>query len=161
MTLLIVPLLLLAIGFGIAAVTGAPYVPAFTKDVEQLLKNLGKGNGKLLVDLGCGDGKVLIMAANMGYQAIGYEINPILWLIAKWRTRKQRQQISVRFGNFWSKDLSNADVVFVFLIDRYMKKLEVKLKRELKKSAVVVSYVFRLPRKKPYQTTKNAAIYRF
>lgn len=153
--------LILALGFGAAVVFGAPYLPVFNRDIQNLLEMLGPSEGKMLVDLGCGDGRVLLAAAKLGYRAVGYEINPVMWLIARSRTWPQRDKISVKFANYWPADLSSYDVVFTFLIDHFMQKLEAKLEHELKPGAVLISYVFELPTKKPWRTTKNASLYRF
>lgn len=154
-------ILILALGFGVAVLFGAPYLPIFNRDVEKLLDMLGPGEGKTLVDLGCGDGRVLLAAAKRGYSAVGYEINPMMWAIARVRTWRQKDKISVKFSNYWSTDLGGYEVVFTFLIDHFMQKLEAKLVHELKPGAVLISYVFELPSKKPWRKTKNASLYRF
>lgn len=154
-------ILFLALCFGVAVVFGAPYLPVFSADARKLLDSLGNGHGKKFVDLGCGDGRALILAAQRGYRVVGYEINPLLWLVSKLRSLPYRKQINVRLNSFWSADLSDIDVVYVFLIERFMAKLESKVSGELKEGAVLISYVFKLPRKKPFRTTKNANLYRF
>lgn len=151
----------LALCFGVAVVIGAPYLPVFSADARRLLDSLGCGDGKKFVDLGCGDGRVLVLAARRGYRVVGYEINPLLWLVAWLRSLPYKKNIKVQLVSYWSADLSSYDVVYVFLIGRLMLKLENKLNRELKKGAILISYVFKLPHKKPYKTTKNASLYRF
>ena len=60
---------------------GAPFLPSDAKTFERtaiLLGSLGKGAGKKAVDLGSGDGRMVIELAKLGYEAHGYEINPLL-----------------------------------------------------------------------------------
>lgn len=153
--------LICLLGFGLAAIIGAPYVPAFKRDAEGLIASLGPGKGKKFVDLGSGDGKILLIAAKNDYLVTGYEINPLLWLVSIMRTWRYRDQVKVRFGSYWQVDLSSADVIYVFLIERYMAKLEQKLTGKHKKGQVLISYIFALPQKKPFQTTRNAFFYQF
>lgn len=152
---------LVAVCFGIALLSGAPYLPTYKSDAADLLSRCQLKTGAVLVDLGSGDGKVLRAAAAQGLQAIGYEINPIMWLISQIKLWPYRKMAKAHLGDMWQADISRADVVFVFLLDRLMGRLEAKLRAEAKPGTLVVSYVFKLPGKKPLQKTHNAYIYKF
>ena len=153
-------LLLILVGFAIVVFVGAPYVPIFRVDIESLFDKAKLKRGDRLVELGCGDGRVLIAAAKRGIKADGYELNPILALIAYLRTIRYRQLVRVYWGDFWKVDLSQYDIAFTFLITRFMPKLERWLGRQ-KHPIVLISYVFTLPHKKPAARTRNGYIYRF
>jgi SAM-dependent methyltransferase len=101
-----------------------------------------------LIELGCGDGRVLIEAARRGINSVGYEINPILFLIALIRSKKYKNRIRLVYGNYWHKEWPEADVIFVFLIGRYMKKLDEHINKYPFKPIKLVSYAFKIPRKK-------------
>lgn len=144
--------------FAAGAILGAPYLPVRQKDAEAALDLAEVEAGQTVVDLGSGDGRLLIAAAKRGAKAIGYEINPIMYLWSLLACAKYSKQISIRLRNFWGARLPEADVYYVFLIDRYTKKLDSKLQRELTNPTKVVSYVFELPRE-PKKSTSNTHLY--
>lgn len=147
--------------FGFVLLYGAPYVPIHNKQARVALDMLNLKKGKKLYELGCGDGKVLKMAARRGVYAVGYELNPLMYLAARLNTWRYRDLVTVRYGNFWKTDLYDADAVYVFLLDRFMGRLDAKLKDELRPGTVVASYVFRIPAKKPVKTVSGVHLYRY
>jgi len=157
--LLIITLLLL--GFVVAGFMGAPWVPARKNDVELMLDDVKLKKNELFVELGCGDGRLISAAVKRGARAIGYEINPLLWLIAVLRNWRQFPMAKIKLGNFWAKDVSNADVVMAFLMPKFMKKLELKTNAEMKTGARLVSYIFKLPSKKQFKQGAHWTIYKF
>lgn len=148
---------ILVLVFGAVILVGAPYMPTLKPSCKKALKLLELKPGQTLVDLGCGDGIMLKLAAESGLRAHGYEINPLLVLIAKLRTIRYGRTVKVQWENFWHADLSGADGVFVFLLDRYMGRLDQKLTRELRPGTKLVSHAFQIPNKKPAK--KQAALY--
>ena len=140
---------------------GAPYLPTMKKQSSIALDLLDLKKGDVFYELGCGDGRVLLLAEERGAKAVGYELNPIIYLFAKARTYKKRKNISVRFGNFWSADLSDADKVYVFLLNKYMDRLNSKLKTELKPGSLLASFAFEIPNKKHIQEKEAIFLYRY
>lgn len=157
-TFALLVLLLLLFGFAYAGWSGAPWVPVRRADVEDLLNDAHLQAGELYIELGCGDGRLLAAAAKRGARAIGYEINPLLWLTARIRTVRYHKLVRVRFANCWRADISRADVVMAFLVPRTMAKLEHKA-RELPIKARLISYVFKLPTRKPDHRGRHWFIY--
>ncbi len=150
---------LIVLAFGVGALLGAPYLPVLGRDTRSLLDLAGVKEGEMLLDLGCGDGKLLRAAAKRKVRGVGYEINPIVWLVAKILCWPDRELISVHFGNYWKASWPVCDVIYVFLIDRYMPKLDLALSRQLKRPTRVVSYVFEIPGKTAVRSTSNAKLY--
>jgi len=103
--------------------------------------------GDKVCDLGSGDGRLVIMAAKKGAKAVGFEINPFLVLISwlKILLAGVRKNAQVQWRNFWWQDVSEADIVLLYLITHQMEKMEKKLKKELKPGARVISYIFKFP----------------
>lgn len=95
--------------------------------------NLKKG--KKVYDLGCGDGRLVIGAAKIaGVTGVGFEISPPVYLLAFiFRNLLNGFIATIYFKSFWNKDLSDADVVFLYLLPKAMKKLVEKFNKELKK----------------------------
>jgi SAM-dependent methyltransferase len=152
--------LILLACFSFVLLFGAPYLPTLKAQQKQALELLDLKDGELLLELGCGDGRMLISAAKTGLNCVGYELNPVLFLIAKFLTFRYRKTIQVEFGDFWRKNWPDTNGVFVFLHPRFMSKLDRKLKIEIQKSSQsntvkLVSYAFTIP-DRPVILEKNA-----
>ena len=154
-------LVLLVLPFGLAVWMGAPYVPILRRDYEPVLDLADLKPGQTIVDLGSGDGRLLRAAAARGYQAIGYEINPFLVAVSWLVTWRYRRLVRVRLADFWHTPLPPADAVYVFLIDRYMTRLDHKLSQELTRPTPVISFVFQIPGRRPSRRTRNAYRYEY
>ena len=150
----------LALIFALTGISGAPWVPARSYDVEALLSSVKLKKGDVFYELGCGDGRLVKAAAERGAKAVGFELNPILWLIAKLRCWSVKGA-TVRLANLWKVDLSSADVVMVFLVPRTMPRLHQKALRELSPHAQLVSYVFPIVGKKPAAKHSSWYIYTY
>lgn len=133
--------------FGFVVIFGAPYLPTLKKQTDEALDLLNLKPGQTLLELGCGDGRVVKAAAQRGLNVIGYELNPILVIIATINTLPYRKQSKIVWGNYWLKDWPQADGIFVFLLDKYMKKLD---KRIIQNGGRVrlVSFTFKIPDRK-------------
>ncbi len=148
--------------FSLVLFFGAPYLPTRRRQSLQALKLLGLKKGELLVDLGCGDGAVLVEAAKQGIRGVGYELNPYVYIIAKIRTWRYRKLVSVKMKNFWKEQLpGDTSGVFVFLLDKYMLRLDNKLSTELTKPANLVSYSFEIPGRKKQKTAGAMHLYQY
>lgn len=147
--------------FGYVLLFGAPYLPTLNKQVEEALDMLKLEKGDTLLELGCGDGKVLIAAAERGYKVVGYELNPVLAFVAWMRTRKYGRKVKVVWGNFWNKKWPPADAIFVFLLDRYMTKLDAKIVKEYKRPIKLISFAFEVPARKPKAKKHGLFLYHY
>lgn len=146
------------LAYGIVLLFGAPYLPTMKKDRQAALDLLNLKPGQVLIDLGSGDGSLLVSAAQRGLKAVGYEINPFLWLYSWLRTRRYGHNVKVKLRSFWRADLAGADGVFVFLITHHMGNLDKLISRKgSKKSLRVVSHAFTIPGRKP--TKKSGALF--
>lgn len=151
--------LLILSGFLYVVFFGAPYVPTWQVDIDHALKQAKLKRGQVFVDLGCGDGKVLVAAAKRGAKVVGYEINPILWLISWWRVRPYHGRVYLK--SFWRAELTDADVVFAFLATRFMAKFERVMGAKLRSGTTLISYVFELPHKPAVAKNRNTYFYKF
>lgn len=147
--------------FAVVLLWGAPYLPTHKRQIGLSIEMLGLKKGDTLYELGCGDGRILIFAGRRGIKAVGYEMNPLLWIIAVIATWRYRKLVTVKFGNFWKADLKNADGVYVFLLDRFMSRLDKKLSQELRKGVKLASYTFQIPDKKPADVKEGIYLYQY
>lgn len=153
-------IVLLALQFTVLR-RGAPYLPTRHKQRQQALDLLELKPGQTLIDLGSGDGAMLLAAARRRIYVVGYEINPLLVLVSKFRTRKYGKTVKVIRGNFWKHRWPEADAVFVFLTGTYMEKLDQQMKISFKKEIKLVTYGFALKGKKPVKKVGAFFLYKY
>jgi hypothetical protein len=161
MNLIMIVILVLVVLFGFVILFGAPYLPTLNKQTKEALDLLDLKPGQTLLELGSGDGRVLRAAAKRGIKAIGYEINPLLvvWsLIACWR---YRSLVRVRWANFWTVKLPNAEGVYTFLLQRYMANLDAKIINDMNKGTKLVSFGFHIPDKRSAMESDALYLYNY
>lgn len=98
-------------------------------------------------ELGSGDGEFLLLVAKeTGANCVGIEIDPLRHLIAKARVRLENQNsnITLKRKSFYEENLKEADVVYMYLIPRVLKKLIPKLKKEMKPGTRIISYKYKM-----------------
>lgn len=162
MSILFVVLILVILLFGYVVFFGAPYVPTLGKQTQTALDLLDLKPGQTLLELGCGDGKVMIAAAKQGIHVVGYELNPILAAIAWLRTRRFGSNVQVVWGNYWHKDWPLTDGIFVFLLDKYMTRLDnLVIQKYQGKKIKLVSFAFEISDKKPVKKRDGLFLYQY
>ena len=161
MNWLILVALLLVLLFGFVVAFGAPFLPTLKAQQVEALNLLDLKPGQTLTELGSGDGRILRAAAEQGVYAIGYELNPLLVVWSKLRHWRYRRLITVHWKNYWRHKLPVTDGIYVFLLDRYMKKLDKKIIQESSKKVKLVSYAFRVPGKKPVREINGLLLYQY
>lgn len=157
-------LILLCIITPFAAViyVGAPYLRTLRSARDNAFTLLDLKKNDLLIDLGSGDGALLLEAAQRGYRAKGYELNPFLCVISYLRTFRYRKQVSIKCTNYWGQPIdSSAKAIFVFSQDQFMAKLKDKLNKETSKGQKVVSFNFKIPDKKIANSIGNTYLYKY
>jgi SAM-dependent methyltransferase len=125
-------------------VLAAPYAPTPEDIIPDALKLASLKKNEILYDLGCGDARVLVIASKtFGAKAIGFEIQHELAQEARARIHGEglnKDDTKVLEKDFFDEDLSDADVVFIYLTPMVLKPLGEKLRSELSKRARVVAY---------------------
>jgi 16S rRNA A1518/A1519 N6-dimethyltransferase RsmA/KsgA/DIM1 with predicted DNA glycosylase/AP lyase activity len=149
--------------FAATALVGAPYVPTHAASIRVALDMLPLKKGDMVVDLGSGDGAFLKAAARRGFRVLGYEINPLLCVVAWLRCLPVHALVSIKLRNIWSTPLPNeVSAVFVFAASPYMNRLARYLEnalKERKKPLIVVSYGFEIPGRKAKRTKAGLHYY--
>jgi hypothetical protein len=131
-----------------------PYVSTPKWAIDWLTNHLPLTT-EICYDLGCGDARVLIALKKRfpGITAIGYERNWWPLILAKAKIRGTG--IIIHRQNFYHADLSDANIVFCFLIHSVMPKVEQLLHSQLQPGATIYSYGFTFPTWQPVERIPN------
>jgi hypothetical protein len=116
--------------FGFVVFFGAPYVPSQRRYVRRMFEHIKIGSSDLVVDLGSGDGLVLRSASSYGARAVGFELNPFLWLVSKLASAGDKR-VSVQLANAWATPFpKETTIVYAFAVARDEKRLVRTVQRE-------------------------------
>lgn len=152
---------LLVFCFAVVLLFGAPYLPTLKPQIKAALELADLKPGDTLLELGCGDGRVQIAAAKLGIKSVGYELNPLLALLAWFRTRRYSKKVKIIWGDFWLKDWPQAEAVFTFLLPKYMPKLNKKMIQYHQKPVKLVSFAFKIPGRKIEHEKAGVYLYKY
>lgn len=140
-----------------SVINGAVYYPSEKKNVETIVELLKIKPGEKIADLGSGDGRIVIALAKAGAEAHGYEINPLL--VYESRKKIKREGLNglafIHYQSFWQADLSQFNAIAIYGLPNFFKKLGIKMRKEMKPGARVVSNMFEFPGWTAAQKTKE------
>jgi precorrin-6B methylase 2 len=137
--------------------TLAPVYPTPESVVDQMLSVAQVRPGEMVYDLGCGDGRIVIAAAQKyKARAVGIEIRRDVYerTLATVASLGLADQVKIVHGNALKYDLSQADVVTLYLLTSSNERLKPILQRDLKPTARVVSHDFEIRGWKPVAINK-------
>jgi precorrin-6B methylase 2 len=123
--------------------TLAPDFPTPQVVVERMLALANVKATDVVYDLGCGDGRILITAVRIYHcKAVGVEMSRDIFDRTSQRIKALglTDQISVVHENALHTDLSNADVVTLYLMTSTNERLKPQMEHYLKPGARVVSH---------------------
>lgn len=148
-----------------AGFIGAPWAPTRMAVVKKAFDSVGISEKDVFIDLGCGDGKVMREASCRGARTIGYELSPIMWVVAQIRLFGDTHS-RVKFGNFYKAPIpENATYIFTFLMPKHMPQLrEYIAKQPVHDATMVLSYAFPfkdVPPRMVYRAKKCAPLYMY
>jgi hypothetical protein len=127
-------------------IKGAPFVPTSGKVVREILKEAKLKPGQSFLELGSGDGRVTRQAVKeFGVNGQGIDIHPMLLFWSNLVAKRQKLDAKFKQGDLFKTDLSKADVIFIFLLPRTLKKLGPKILDEAKKDTLIISHGFMIP----------------
>jgi hypothetical protein len=134
----------------------SPWAPWWRtkKNIADAAFKLAKTTNKDIVyELGSGEATALIVAVQKyGVKGVGVEIDPIRFYLSKltiWR-KGLTGKIKLVRGDIFKENLTEATIVYVYLVPKTLNLLIPKFKKELKKGTKIISYKYEmnLPLKK-------------
>lgn len=139
----------------------APYIPTKMDNIRKILKFAGVKKGKKFYELGSGDGRVVIEAAKLKAEAVGIEQSWIRVIYSKYQATKLKlNNAGFYHGNIFSRNYADGDIIYIYLLHKGVNKLEEKLKKELKKGAIVITQTYHFPHWKPFKKEGDFWLYR-
>ena len=124
----------------------APWVPTRSKDFARVQSIICLKPGQKLYEIGCGDARVAISIAKRFPEAlvVGVEISPLMYCIACARTFFSGvKNLRIQCADALKMNLRDADVVYVYALPKTVNQtLMPKLRSELKRGSVLISYSF-------------------
>jgi SAM-dependent methyltransferase len=130
------------------------FVPTPQGVVDKMLEMADVRKGETLYDLGCGDGRIVVTAAKKyGAKGVGYDIDPKRIFESRENVRKNgvADLVSIKQDDIFEVDLSEANVVTLYLLPELNVRLMPKL-RKLKPGTRIVSHDFDMKGAKPKKT---------
>lgn len=154
----------MTISFYITIFGGGPFVPTPMPSVHKVLKVAEIKKGQKVYDIGAGDGRFIHFAAkDYGADAVGFEMDPIVYCIAKIREIFWHWKGKMIRSNFQKYSLADADVLLCYMMPNTLAKFQKQFDKELKKGCKIVSYAFHIgtwiPKKVVPKENKIAQIF--
>jgi SAM-dependent methyltransferase len=119
------------------------YIPTPYFVVFNMLKLAQPKSTDTVYDLGCGDGRILIEAAKLyGARGVGFDIDPERIAESEANAEKEGVADRVRFRlqDLFEADISDANVVTLYLLPELNLKLRPKLWKELAVGTRIISH---------------------
>lgn len=136
----------------------APYINASKQAIGDALKFSGLKKNDIFVDLGSGNGSALILAnKKFGARSYGFEISPFPYLISKIKTFGNKK-IKIYYGDYKKAEklLCDADVVYLYLLNSVLDKIEDWLFENINNNTKIISLAFKFKKHQPIKTISTA-----
>ncbi len=131
-----------------------PYVPTPQKVVDRMLQMAEVKRGDTVYDLGSGDGRIVVTAAKkFGAKGVGIDLDPERVKEARENVKNNKVQglVTIKEGNALTADVSNADVITLYLLPQVNLQLRPKLQK-LEPGTRIVSHDFDMGDWEPLET---------
>lgn len=124
--------------------SGPPVLPTPKKIIEEAFSKIPIKEKALFIDLGSGTGRVVRLAVEKyKVHGLGVDINPFVILWSKLRAYFSGfKNIEFKRENYLKTDLSQANVIFMYLLPRFIPVVSKKIEKECKSGTFVISQRF-------------------
>ena len=160
MTLLVVIVIVTVLAFSLVVFVGAPYLPTTRRQINAGLELLNLSPGQRMLELGAGDGRVALAALKKGVNVTEIDLNPLLCVVIYIRTFRYRRNIQIKCGNYWHMQWGEFDGLYVFLLDKYMERLD-KMLIHKQFTGPLASFAFKVPHRRHVRELAGVYLYRY
>lgn len=125
----------------------APWWKTSKKTARAACKLANISSQDTIYELGSGDGTFLSVAAKeFGARGVGIEIDLLRYLFSKIRFRLSGLDKKVRIikKNFHDVNISDATIIFAYLVPKALRRLKPKLLKELKHGTLLISFRYKI-----------------
>lgn len=120
--------------------TRVPYVVTPKKYFPIIFQNIKITPETVVFDLGCGKGDFLFACEKFKpKKLVGYELSPLHALYAKVKARLKRSRVEIFCKDFYTADISQADIIYLFLVPKIVNSVWQKIKKQAKMGALVLT----------------------
>ncbi len=140
---------------------GSEYGPTTAKRARRMIELAKISKKDIVYDLGSGFGGLAILASKRAKKAVGIEFDSLRYAISIARAFFSGAK-NVRFirGNLFEQDISDANVILLFLKQKTNQKLKAKFLR-LGKGTRIVSNIWTFEGWKPVKEDKKLKVYMY
>jgi hypothetical protein len=133
--------------FGATCRTRVPLYFSNARAIRELVALLPRGGRVGFLDAGCGIGSVTAAVSRLrpDVEVTGIEAACGPWLVSSLRSLLAKRRFRAMLGSFWSLDLGNYQIVYVFLSPAPMAALWRKARGEMRPGSLLVSNSFPVP----------------
>ncbi|MCS7114723.1 MAG: class I SAM-dependent methyltransferase [Nitrososphaerota archaeon] len=134
-----------------------PYLQSPLSVVDVALNMVKIKPGEVFSDLGCGDGTVLLRAAEkFNTYCVGFEINPKLAMLARWKAKNcgLGHLVDVVCADIFTLDLSRLNVIYVYPFPTIIGRLSEKIAAECRKGTRILVHDYPLEGLNPAKSVK-------
>ena len=131
-------------------VTKVPYVATSKDYYDTIFKNIKITSKTKVYELGCGKGGFLFEAEKRFHPAklVGFDLSLLHILYAKIKAKIIKSKIKFYFQDFFTADLKDADIIYLFLTPDSVKAIWPKIKKQTKKGCRIIILSDGLPKVK-------------
>ena len=140
----------------VSSLTDAPFVVTNDHAYLAALDLAKPRSGELIYDLGCGDARVLIGAVKKyDLFGIGFDISPYCIIKSRYKVwlNKLTDKITIYQKSLDHAELEKADIIYLYLTNRILDRIEKDLFARIKPSCRVVTVAFAFKNHKPVKTS--------
>ena len=118
----------------------------------QLFKYFKIKEGSIIYELGCGRGDFLFETEKFRpKKMIGVELSFLHVFYGKLKAKLKSSNVTIQYQDFFSVNLSDADIIYLFLVIPVLSKIWKKIKQEAKSGTVVIVLADLIPNEKYFQ----------
>jgi len=119
--------------------TRVPHIKSKSERLDKLFANLEIKASDNIYELGCGTAEFLFRAEKYHpAKLIGFELSPAICWYAQLKAKFRKTKIQIKCQNFFKADLRDADILYLFLVEKIVQDAWQKIIQEAKPGTLVI-----------------------